>query len=314
MGQNSVQLQKGLSITAFLEQYGTEEQCYEALVKMKWPEGFVCPKCGCKDHCRLEKRKLFQCNKCHHQTSVRVGTIYQGSGTPLTKWFLVSYALTQNKNSISTLELARFTGLIPKTATLIRKKYTQVMRERDAGKKLEGRIEIDDAYMGGKKIGGKAGRGSENKTPFIAVVETTPSGAPVRVHLRVVEAFTSAALEKYAKSSLKSGSHILSDGLACFAAVKKAGCTHEPKVTTGNKALADSVFKWVNTILGNLKTATEGTFHSISEKYLPHYLAEFEYRFNRRYKLGDMIEKLAYASLSTPPRTKKLLMAAEKRF
>ena len=312
MAQNSVQLQKGLSITAFLELYGTEEQCHDALVKMKWPEGFVCPKCGSKDHCQLKKRKLFQCSSCHHQTSVRVGTIYQGSGTPLTKWFLVSYGLTQNKTSISTLELARFTGLRPKTATLIRQKYTQVMMERDAKKKLSGRIEIDDAYMGGKNIGGKSGRGSENKTPFIAVVETTPSGAPVRIQLRVVEAFSNDALEKYAKLSLEPGCHVLSDGLACFGAVKKAGCTHEPKVTTGDKALADSVFKWVNTILGNLKTATTGAFHGISAKYLPLYLAEFEYRFNRRYKLGDMIERLAYVALKTPPRTEKFIKSAER--
>lgn len=311
MAQNSVQLQKGLSITAFLEDYGTEEQCHDALVKMKWPEGFVCPQCDCKDHCWLKDRKLFQCNGCHHQTSVRVGTIYQGSGTPLKKWFLASYALTQSKTSTSTLELARFTGLTPKTADLIRKKLAQVMEERDAGKKLAGRIEIDDAYMGGKNIGGKRGRGSENKTPFIAVVETTPSGAPLRIQLRVVEAFSSEVLENYARTSLEPSSHVLSDGLSCFRAVTKAGCTHEPKVTTGNKELSDSIFKWVNTIIGNLKTATTGTFHGVSEKYLHHYLAEFEYRFNRRYKLGDMIERLAYVSLRTPPRPEKFIRMAE---
>lgn len=185
------------------------------------------------------------------------------------------------------------------------------MLEHDAKKKLSGRIEIDDAYMGGKNIGGQRGRGSENKTPFIAVVETLPSGQPVRIQLRCVKGFSHEAIGAYAEASLEPGSTVLSDGLPCFTAVTKAGCIHQPMVTTGNKALADSVFKWVNTILGNLKTATAGTFHGISEKYLPRYLAEFEYRFNRRYKLGDMIERLAYIALRSPPRTEKFLKMAE---
>jgi transposase-like protein len=311
MATNSVQFQKGLSLLDFLEQYGTEEQCHEALVTLRWSGGFICPKCGGKHHCYLEKRKLFQCNKCHHQTSVSAGTIYHGSQTALTKWFLVSFFLTQSKNSISTLELARFTGLTWKTANRIRHKFLQVMLERDAGKKLAGRIEIDDAYMGGKQHGGKRGRGSENKRPFIAVVETTPCGQPVRIHLRCIKGFSLEAIEAYATTSLTAGSHVLSDGLSCFTAVTKAGCTHEAKITTGNKVLADSVFKWVNTIIGNLKTATTGTFHGVSKKYLPRYLAEFEYRFNRRYKLADMIKRLAYISLRTPPMPEKFLKMAE---
>jgi len=311
MAKNSIQCQKGLSIFEFLERYGTEQKCHDALVKMKWPEGFICPQCGCKKHCFLETRKLFQCNKCHHQTSLRVGTIYEGSGTPLKKWMMASYLLTQSKTSVSASELSRKIGVKWDTADRIKQKLLQVMLERDSKKKLAGRTEIDDAYMGGKNIGGKRGRGSENKTPFVAVVETTASGAPVRIHLRVVKTFSGEAIENYAKVSLEPDSIVWSDGLSCFRAVKKAGCQHEAIVTTGNKEIADSIFKWVNTILGNIKTAFASTFHGVSKKYLPRYLAEFEYRFNRRYKLGDMIERLAYVALRTPPMPEKFLKMAE---
>lgn len=312
MARNSVQFQKGLSLPDFLAAYGTERQCHDALVKMKWPDRFRCPECGHQGHCHLEKRKLFQCNRCHHQTSVRAGTIYHGSGTPLTKWFLASYLITQSKNTISTLSLSRQIGVKWDTAYRIRHKFCQVMLERDREKKLKGRIEIDDAYMGGENPGGKRGRGSENKAPFIAVVETTPGGEPVRIHLRCVEGFSKAALSSYAAASLDPACIVFSDGLNCFTAVKNAGCKHRPKTTGGGlKSVRNATFKWVNTVLGNLKTAISGTLHSVSQKYLPRYLAEFEYRFNRRYKLGDMIERLAWVGLRTPPMPEKFLKMAE---
>jgi len=156
MSKNKIQFQKGLSLTSFLEEYGTEEQCFEALVKLRWPKGFECPKCWRKAYCRLTKRKLFQCNACRGQTSITAGTIY-----PLTKWFLATYLMTQSKSGISQLELARQLGVSPNTGAMAYHKLAQVMMERDAQKPLSGTIEIDDAYWGGKKKGGKRGRGSE---------------------------------------------------------------------------------------------------------------------------------------------------------
>jgi hypothetical protein len=100
--------------------------------------------------------------------------------------------------------------------------------------------------------------------------------------------------------------------LACFAAVTTAGCQHVPIVTgSGRKAAQHLTFKRVNTLLGNIKTALAGTFHAIREKHVPHYLAEFEYRFNRRFDLPAMIERLGYVGLRTPPMPKRLLRVAE---
>ena len=101
---------------------------------------------------------------------------------------------------------------------------------------------------------------------------------------------------------------VLSDGLACFNGVTAAGCVHEPMVTGGGKAAVERPeFRWVNTILGNIKNALCGTYHAVRPKYAQRYLAEFEYRFNRRFDLPDIIPRLVYVALRTPPMPERLL-------
>jgi len=314
MPKNTVQFQKGLSLSNFLSEYDTEEQCFSALVNLRWPNGFVCPKCGCKTYCSLTRNKLFQCNGCRSQISITSGTIFHSTKLPLTKWFLAQYLMTQGKNGISQLELGRSIGVSIKAAAMLYHKLAQVMLERDTKKPLSGKIEIDDAYWGGKQKG-KRGRGSTNKTPFIAAVEKTKDGKPDRIKLQVVSGFKKIELERWAKHHLTGDASVLSDGLACFAGIKNAGFEHTSIVVGNSKdATKTAPFNWVNIILGNLKTALAGTFHKLSSKHLPRHLATFQYRFNRRYKLGDMIERLAYVALRTPPMPARLLKLTENRW
>ena len=116
MKRNQVQFQKGLSLTAFLQRYGCEQMCAQAILQARWPNGFVCPACSSRSHCRLRTRKLFQCNTCKHQVSLTAGTLFASTRLPLTVWFLAIYLLTQSKHGISTLELARQLGVSQNTA------------------------------------------------------------------------------------------------------------------------------------------------------------------------------------------------------
>jgi hypothetical protein len=163
VARNEVQFQKGLSMAEFHRLYGTEEQCHAALVKMRWPDGFVCPRCAGRSHGYCAPKRLFQCTDCRLQTSARAGTIFQKSRTPLTKWFLAMHLMTAAKNDIAALELARQLDVKWDTAWLIKQKLMEVMRQRNSIYKLAGDIQIDDAYQGGEKPG-KRGRGAANKT------------------------------------------------------------------------------------------------------------------------------------------------------
>jgi transposase-like protein len=311
MAKNPVQFQKGLGLHEFLEDYGSEEQCREALYRLRWPSGYVCPHCGNTTGCEIKERKVYQCHQCHHQTSLTAGTIFHGTKLPLKAWFLAIYLLTQRKKSTSALQLSRELGVKYDTAWRLKHKLMQVMLERVRQQSLAGRIEMDDAYLGGERAG-KRGRGSRNKIPFIAAVETTQDGRPLKVHLRRVTGFRKTEIARYAQASILPGSEVVSDGLHCFSGVTAAHCRHVPLITgSGRQAAQHPAFKWVNTLLGNVKNALLGTFHAIRGKHVPRYLAEFEYRFNRRFDLPAMIERLTFVGLRTPPMPYRLLRMAE---
>jgi transposase-like protein len=313
MARNVVQFQKGLSEAGFAKLYGNEEQCHAALVGWRWSDGFECPECSGRDYCIVKRgaRQLFQCNACRKQTSVKAGTIFASSKLPLRIWFRTIYLITQSKKGISSIELSRRLGVTQTAAWVMKHKLAQVMLERNASKKLKGKVQMDDAYIGGERAG-RPGRGAAGKTPFVAAVATTEDGKPDQIMLRRVKAFSKFAIGKLASTALASGAEVVSDGLACFSAVVEAGCTHAAiKTGRGSRAAKTPAFKWVNTALGNIKAALVGTYRAVRQKHVPRYLAEFEYRFNRRYKLEDMIPRLAFVALRTVPMPYKLLKLAD---
>jgi ISXO2-like transposase domain len=147
-----------------------------------------------------------------------------------------------------------------------------------------------------------APRGAPGKTPFVAAVETTIEGKPVRLRLRRVRSFCGHSSATFAKTSQAPDCAVASNGLLCFTSVTDARCSHQVIPTGGGTNAARSpAFKWVNTALGNIKAAIVGTYCAINTKHVPRYLAEFEYRFNRRYDLAAMIPRLTWAGVRTPP-------------
>ena len=125
---------RGLSEAAFRERFGTETACREALFAMRWREGLACPACGHRGFCALRTRKVFQCNRCKKQVSLTAGTVFQDTKLPLVTWFAAVYHLTQGKNGISSIELARRLGVRQPTAWLVKHKLMRAMAAREAAK------------------------------------------------------------------------------------------------------------------------------------------------------------------------------------
>ncbi len=171
---------RGLTDEAFREAFGAEEQCRSALSRLRWPDGFVCPCCGHRGHCVLAGRSLYQCNRCKKQTSSTAGTIFHATKLPLTLWFAAVHLIVTAKNGISSVELGRRLGVKQPTAWTMKHKIMAVMARREADTPLSGRVEMDDAYLGGARAGGKRGRGAPGKTPFVAAVSTSPEGRRAR--------------------------------------------------------------------------------------------------------------------------------------
>jgi len=302
---------RGLSEPAFCTRFGNEEICREALFELRWRDGLICRACGGRSFCALRTRQVFQCNRCKKQLRLTAGTVFENTKLPLTTWFLAIYHLTQSKGGISSIELGRRLGVKQPTAWLMKHKLMRAMAGREAQKpKLAGRIELDDTYLGGERSGGKRGRGAAGKTPVVAAVETTAERRPRRVKLTVVKGFRKKVVEWIAKRDFMPGSNVVSDGLSCWPAVEQAGCAHFPMRTgSGRQAARWSPFAWVNTMLGNIKTAIAGTYHHVSAKHAPSYLASFAYRFNRRHQLDSIVERLAWAALHTAPQPYRTIIA-----
>lgn len=198
----------------------------------------------------------------------------------------------------------RHLGVNYRTAWLVYNKIMQAISEREEAYVLRGKVQVDDAYLGGESIGGKAGRGSENKVPIVAAVSLDDAGHPRYVKL--------AAIADWAQDSLSIGCEVISDGLACFCAVTEVGCLHQAVVVKGRHPNELPEFRWINTVLSNLKTSFSGTFHALkSDKYADHYLGAFNYRFNRRFNLVEMTERVVHAICSCNARPEHLLRSAE---
>ena len=315
MPMNRVQFQPGLSMREFWSLYGTEELCEAALIARRWPRGFECPRCGvCEARTSFvrHQRRYWQCAGCQYQCSVLSGTIFEASKLPLTSWFLAMQLLTQSKTNVSALELKRHLGVCYRTAWLIKHKILEGMRLAEDDRQLTSRVEIDDAYLGGQRSGGKAGRGSENKIPFVAAVQTTEDGRP---HLLCLSQrpFTNKSIEDFLARHTALPLTLVSDGLNCFQVATSAGAVHDREITGGGKAsVRNEKFVAVNTIIGNVKTALTGTYHAIKfRKYAYRYLAEVQFRFNRRYDLRAILGGLLTALIRAPRRPECGIRVAE---
>jgi hypothetical protein len=249
--------------------------------------------------------------RCRHQTSATAGTIFEATKLPLTRWFLAMHLMTQAKNNVSALELKRHLGVRYKSAWLIKHKLLQVMTEREDRRVLDGRVEIDDAYLGGERPG-KHGRGSENKIPFVVAVQTTDEGQPVLACMNRMP-FTKEAIHAWSNKALAASARVVSDGLHCFRAIAEEVESHTAiPVGSGRQAVAHPEFRRVNTVLSNLKTAISGTYHAFKfAKYAERYLAEVQYRFNRRFDLSSILVRLVRAAALTRPRPEFMIRLAE---
>lgn len=306
---NQIQFQRGMSLLDFVDRFGSEEQCIQALFYRRWPNGFCCPRCSAALFYRLTTsgRPLYQCQACRHQASLTAGTLMEASKLPLRKWFMAIYLISQAKTGLSSLSLKRQLGVDYRTAWLLHHKLLLAMTEQDAKTPLCGEVLLDDAYLGGEKPG-TPGRGSPNKVPIVAAVAVSTEGHPQQIKVTPIEAFTTQAITQWATTHLTPGCDVTSDGLACFAGVIDADCAHSVVVVGSRKPRDLPKFAWVNTILGNLKTSINGAhkcFHFA--KYALRYLGAFAYRFNRRFNLSAIVDQLILHVTATKPKPQPIV-------
>jgi len=315
MEMNRVQFQQGLSMPQFMEQYGTEAKCRRALFRSRWPKGYRCPACAGRLSSRFRRagQLYYQCRACRHQTTLVSGTVFEATKLPLTTWFLAIHLLTSTKTNMAALELKRHLGVSYRTAWRLKHKVMEAMMRREEPRQLNGFVQIDDAYLGGERNGGKPGRGSENKQAFVIAVETDANlEHPRFAVIEPVRTFDNDAITEWAQRRLAPEAEVFSDGLGAFRRFETTGHAHTVLVSEGGRAATEiDGARWVNVLLSNLKRSIGGAYHAFQQhKYARRYLAEAAYRFNRRFRLPEFVPRLLRAMVLCMPTPEPILRQA----
>ena len=293
------------TLPEFQKAFPNDSACADYLIKLRWPNGFVCPKCGSTKEPRRRKMKsvVFRCRACESHISLTAGTVMEGTHTPLSTWFWGAYLVTTMTPGMSALQFQRQLGISRyETAFQILHKLRAAMfrPERDTigGEHV---VELDETFVGGRTRG--EGRGKHHKAVVVGAVEIRTRALPEaandngkgrkataknavyagRLRLTVVEARTMGELTGFVKKNVTAGSVVQTDGAPQYDALAPMGFLHDALPLHHDPKLADAHLPMIHRVFANLKTWLEGTHHGVSQQHLQAYLNEFVFRFNRRF-------------------------------
>ena len=303
-----------MELVRFITEYSDEEKCKRLFKSYRDKVGVVCKKCGSREHYWQQSIWQYECKHCKFRTTLRSGTILEASKLPFCYWIMAMFLMSISKKSFSAHEMQHMLG---------HKRYEPIwammhkiragMGNRESRYKLDGEVELDDAYIKVMKEQPieflnyrpeslKGGRGSQRQAKLLVMSKiisdpekaTFTGGKKGRsfrfVKMKVMEDLTSKEIHRELKKSVDKEASLVSDAYAGFKKLNAVVKSHQyypiaPK-------LADKVLPWVHTMISNAKRTLLGTHHWVSEKYLQNYLDEFSYRTNRRYFGQKLWERL----------------------
>jgi len=294
---------KEMDLLDFQRRFPDEKSCWDYFVLMRWPDGAICRGCQGKKFDFIRTRKLFECKKCHKQMSVTARTLFDRTRLPLRKWFWAVFLMATSKKGVSMLYLQKQLGIRSyQTAWLMGQKIRRAMTSRDALYSLRGAVEADEIFIGGRQSFDKRREYGTNKTPFLMTVEENKKSRPRFVSFEELETIYDEHLIPALKKKVQKGSTLKTDGSGSYINASKDGdYRHERSVYSKDKEKTQEHLKWINTLTSNLKRFLLSTYHGISAKYRKAYLAEFAYRFNRRYWPRQAFDRLLYACIHGQP-------------
>ncbi len=289
----------------FLYQFKTEDDCWDYLFEMRWPDGFHCPKCNSNKYW-ITKKRLIHCVSCEHQASITSGTIFHKTRKPLLLWFHIIWWVVAQKTGASAHNLKDFMGFgsyETAWAWLHKLRRAMVRPNRD---KLVGEVEVDETYIGGKEIGnGKQGRGAITKS--LVVVAAECKGKQIgRVWFRIISEASGEELIPFIEDNIETGSEIITDGWNGYSTLSKSkNYKHKVKTISGSGKEAHELLPHVHMVDSLVKRWINGTHQGkVSAKHLSYYLDEFAFRFNRKLSTyrGKLFYRLIQQSIATSPK------------
>jgi len=307
----------------FIDWFPDDASCLEYLERIRWPDGFVCPRCGVAGEPYRASRHRLMCRTCRAQSSATAGTVFEKTRTPLRSWFAAVWYATNQKHGVSALGLQRVLGLGSyQTAWTMLHRLRRAMI-RPGRERLSGIVEVDETYVGGRDVGSRKGRRAARSRPqappleskksivVIAVEVLQPKGFG-RVRLRRVPAASEAHVLPFVLDSIEAGSTVRTDGSWAYRSLPDHGYVRDKTVLLGSGDPAHASMPGVHRIAALLKRWLLGTHQgSVQPHQLDAYLDEFAFRFNRRSSgsRGLLFYRLLEQAVVTHPLTYRALAA-----
>jgi transposase-like protein len=273
-----------MTLPEITELFSTDDKCREVLERLRWPSGPECPRCKTLRVVRLTTNvKLLWCSDCEYQFSVTAGTIFNDSHLPLSKWFIATLLLVEARKGFSANQMKRTLGVSYKTAWYLCHRIRAAMKEYDKTL-LDGTIEMDETYVGGKQHRGRGWNTSDNNKEV--VIGIRQRGGELRFfHASDAK---SGTLAKYIQENVSADVDVMvTDEMPAYPKAMIAAQVHGSKHKTIRHR--DKVYvqgdvhtNTVESAFSLLKRGIMGTWHKISAKHLQAYLDEMTFRFDRR--------------------------------
>jgi transposase-like protein len=284
---------KELNLATLSALFTDEDAAREMLESFIWPHGPVCPHCASPGAYALTARAtstkpvrkgVYKCKACRQQFTVRIGTIFEDSKLPFTKWLMTIHLMTSSKKGVSSLQISRELGITVKSAWFMTHRIREAMRQTTS-EPLEGTVEVDETYVGGKprhKGTSKRGRGT-SKAPVMVLVERDGNARAMPIANVTADTLRGEVIKNVAKDAT-----IMTDELASYTGLADSFAGHETvnhsadeyvrKLKGGTKAHTNTA----ESFFALIKRGHYGIFHQLSKKHLHRYIQEFSFRWCHR--------------------------------
>lgn len=303
------------TLLEFEDRFRTEQACRAYLVQLRWPEGFQCRACGCRQRWQRNRRDVLVCCTCRTHHSVTAGTIFQDSHLPLRVWFRAMWWVTNQKSGLSALGLQRAVGLGSyRTAWTCLQKLRRAM-VRPGRDPLTEAVEVDELYVGGIEPGRRGGRQRSPTKALVAVAAEVRDRGMGRIRLQRIPDASGESLVGFVRQAVAPRTVVITDGWTAYPGLARAGYVHRPRVVSGSGQTASTLLPRVHRVAALLKRWLLGVHQgAVSHGHLDAYLDEFTFRFNRRLSRhrGKLFYRLVQQAVAIEPVPYRTLRGHER--